>query len=207
MAAKKTIGIIAFDNVPTGEVTGPIEVFRRAIKTDWFDDWQVVIIGIDKQPAISTLEGIVLSVDHTIYDAVLVDALIVPGGGDTDKLLDNKALSEFIKNHAKKEKWLSSNCSGAFLLGQAGVLDGMQATTWSGGEKLLQQQFPKINVIADQPVVIDNRRLTSNGGLVSYQAALVLLAKLTSLAHAHEIFKILQMNRLIDWSTITESVN
>jgi transcriptional regulator GlxA family with amidase domain len=58
-------------------------------------------------------------------------------------------------------------------LGQAGVLDGKQATTWFGGETKLQQEFPTVQVIHDKPVVVDKRRITANGGLVSYRAALV----------------------------------
>ena len=41
---------------------------------------------------------------------------------------------------------MASNCSGAFLLGKAGVLDGKRATTWAGGEKGLAKAYPNINV-------------------------------------------------------------
>ena len=68
-------------------------------------------------------------------------------------LLDNKLLIEFIANRAKTVDWIASNCSGAFLLGQAGLLDGKKATTWAGGEEDLEEAFPKIQVQWNKNVV------------------------------------------------------
>ncbi len=92
-----TIGIIVFDNVPTGEVTGPAEVFGRTIKKDWFQDGSVLLINLEKQPTVKTNENLVLSVDTNIYNSPLVDVLIVPGGSDTD--LPQMVASSAIKPH------------------------------------------------------------------------------------------------------------
>ena len=91
---------------------------------------------------------------------------------------------------------MASNCSGAFLLGEAGVLDGKNATTWAGGEKGLAKAYPKIKVQYDKNVVIDSKVITSNGGPVSYQAAFQLLTKLSSEKFSKEISEAIQFNRL-----------
>ena len=104
-------------------------------------------------------------------------------------------------------QWLGSVCAGAFLLGRAGVLDGKQATTWFGGETSLQTEFPKIEVIHDKPVVLDKRRITANGGLVSYRAALVLLGQMTSAQHTKEVYENLGMERLGTWAEIEANMN
>ncbi len=62
----------------------------------------------------------------------------------------------------------------------AGLLDGKHATTWSGGEESLQKQYPNVKVQFDKNVVIDGQIVTSNGSLVSYQAALSLLSLMSS---------------------------
>lgn len=206
MTKAKTIGIIAFDDVLTAEVIAPAEVFAIAAEHDWFADAQVLIIGIEKQPTIRTQEGITLSVDCTIYDDVDLDVLFVPGANDVSALLQHEALNAFIKRHGQSAEWLTSVCAGAFILGSAGALNGKQATTWHGGESILQEQFPEIQVIHDQPVVVDDRRITANGGLVSYRAALVLLAKLTSLEHAREVYETLSIERIGDWAAIEASL-
>jgi len=91
---------------------------------------------------------------------------------------------------------MASNCSGAFLLGEAGVLDGKKATTWAGGEKGLSKEYPKIKVQYDINVVVDDGVITSNGGPISYQAAFKLLTKLSSKSFSKEISELIQFNRL-----------
>jgi transcriptional regulator GlxA family with amidase domain len=201
-----TIGIIVFDGVLTSEVIGPAEVFAIAGQQEWFRGAQVRLIGVGPQPTVRTEEGIRLGVDATIADDLELDVLLVPGGNDMGPLLDHQPLTDFIRKHEAGSQWLGSVCAGAFLLGNAGVLDGKHATTWFGGEADLQRQFPSIQVVHDQPVVVDNRRVTANGGLVGYQAALVLLGRLTSAAHAREVYQHLGMHRLEAWPAIEATI-
>lgn len=202
MSKATTIGIIVFDGVLTSEVIGPAEVFAVASQRDWFKGAQVVLIGVEPQPTICTEEGLRLTVDATIADDLALDVLLVPGGQDVSHLLQHEKLNAFIQNQADSAQWLGSLCAGAFILGQAGVLDGKQATTWFGGETSLQTQFPAIQVIHNQPVVVDQRRITANGGVVSYRAALVLLGQMTSAEHAKEVYQSLGLERLGNWADI-----
>jgi transcriptional regulator GlxA family with amidase domain len=207
MSKVHTIGIIVFDDVLTSEVIGPAEVFAVASKRAWFKDAKVMLIGIEKQAIIRTEEGIRLCVDATIEDDLTLDVLLVPGGGNMKALRAHEALNRFIQKQEENAEWVGSVCSGAFLLGQAGVLDGKQATTWFGGETKLQQEFPAVQVIHDKPVVVDKRRITANGGLVSYRAALVLLGQLTSATNAKEIYEKLGMGRLGSWAEIEANIS
>jgi len=201
-----TIGIIVFDGVLTAEVAGPAEVFGMASKQDWFKETKVLLIGVDDRPIIVTEEGLQLAVNVTINDDLALDVLLVPGGNDMSPLLENEPLNNFIRKQEEAAQWVGSVCAGAFLLGNAGVLDGKQATTWFGGETSLQEQFPAIQVVYDQPVVMDNRRITANGGLVSYRMALVLLGKLSSAEHAREVYETLGLNRLGTWAEIEATI-
>lgn len=206
MSTAPTIGIIVFDGVLSSEVIGPAEVFASANKRGYFHGAQVLLIGIEPQMTIRTEEGLRLAVDATIADDLVLDILLVPGASDIDPLLQNQRLHAFIQRHDSRNAWLGSVCAGAFLLASAGVLDGRRATTWFGGEAQLQAQFPAVRIVPDQPVVVDKRRVTANGGLVSYLAALVLLGQLTSTALAREVYESLGMHRLSDWPAIEASI-
>jgi transcriptional regulator GlxA family with amidase domain len=206
MSKTYTIGIVVFDNVLTAEVVGAAEVFGIACKQDWFKDSKVLLIGVDDRPTIVTEEGLQLVVNATIADDLSLDVLLVPGANDISPLLENEKLNAFIQKQEEAAQWIGSVCAGAFLLGNAGVLDGKQATTWFGGETSLQTQFPAIQVIHDQPVVLDNRRITANGGLVSYRAALILLGQLSNAEHAKEVYETLGMDRLGTWEDIEASI-
>ncbi len=195
-AASSKIGIIVFDGFLTSDVTAPIEVFGAATKKTWFSSYEVVVISATKNREILSEEGLKIIADKTIFDDLKLDVLIVPSAYEMAPLLNNKDLIDYIKKQNQSTSWMASNCSGAFLLGEAGVLDGKKATTWAGGEKGLMKAYPNIKVQFDQNVVIDDKVITSNGGPVSYQAAFVLLAKLSSEKFANEISESIQFNRL-----------
>lgn len=200
------IGIIVFDGVLTAEVVGFAEVFGIASKQKWFNNAEVLLIGVDDRPIIVTEEGLGLAVRTTINDELRLDVLLVPGGNNMSHLLANEPLNDFIRRQEEAAQWVGSVCAGAFLLGNAGVLDGKQATTWFGGEASLQEQFPAIQVVRNQPVVVDNRRITANGGLVSYRAALILLGKLCGPDRGREVFETLGLDRLGTWAEIEATI-
>lgn len=195
-AATSKIGILVFDGFLTSDVTAPIEVFGAATKKSWFSSYEVVVISVTRNKEIRSEEGLKIIADKTIYDMLNLDVLLVPSAYDMNDVLNNEDLINYIRKHGESASWLASNCSGAFLLGEAGVLDGKNATTWAGGEKQLLQSYPKIKVQFDKNVVVDKGVITSNGGPVSYQAAFELLAKLSSEKYAKEISESLQFNRL-----------
>lgn len=195
MAADKKIGILVFDGVLTSDITAPLEVFGVASRKSWFTDYTPIVIAVEKTDKITTEEGLNIAVDSWIGEQPKVDVLIVPSSYSMEPLINNSALISFIQLTGKNAEWMASNCSGAFLLGEAGLLNGLKATTWAGGEAQLKKAYPKIDVQFDSNVVVDKNVITSNGSLVSYQAALALLAKMTSERKANEVAEALQYQR------------
>ncbi|MCW8886510.1 MAG: DJ-1/PfpI family protein [Motiliproteus sp.] len=194
-AADKRIGILVYDGVLTSDVTAPLEVFGIASRLSWFSDYQPVTISVQKQQTITTEEGLKIGVDYWIGDAPKLDALIVTSSYEMEPLISNTALIKFIQKTANHAQWVASNCSGAYLLAESGTLDGKRATTWAGGESDLQRRYPAVKVEHDRNVVIDGNFITSNGSLVSYQAALMLLKKMSSESKAKEVAETLQYQR------------
>lgn len=195
-AKSSKIGILVFDGFLTSDVTAPVEVFGAATKKSWFSSYEVVVISATKNKSVVSEEGLNVVADKTIYDDLELDVLLVPSAYDMDDFIDDKNLIAFIRTQGATASWMASNCSGAFLLGEAGILDGKKATTWAGGENGLAKSYPKINVQYDKNVVIGDKVITSNGGPVSYQAAFELLTKLSSEKFSKEISESIQFNRL-----------
>jgi len=197
-AATSTIGILVYDGFLTSDVTAPVEVFGAASKKAWFSSYKVVTVSTTKQTVVHSEEGLTILADKTIYDPLSLDELIVPSAYKMDGVLKNTDVINFIKQEGRSASWMASNCSGARLLSEAGILDGKHATTWAGGEKALAEAYPKIKVEVNKNVVVDDKVITSNGGSVSYQAALELLARLSSEKYAQEISRAIQFDRLRD---------
>jgi len=145
-------------------MTAPIEVFGAATKKAWFSSYKVVVISATKDKKITSEEGLTIIADTTIYDKLDLDVLIVPSAYEMKPFLRDKKLITFIKDQSSSASWIASNCSGAFLLAEAGVLNGKKATTWAGGEGGLQKAYPEVKVQFDRNVVIDKAVITSNGG-------------------------------------------
>ena len=195
-AASSKIGILVFNGVLTSDVTAPIEVFGAATKKSWFSSYEVVVISAEEGLKIKTEEGLNIVADITIDEKVDLDVLLVPSSYNMKPLLRNRDLVQYIKSKGRKASWVASNCSGAFLLAESGLLNGIKATTWFGGEKELKDKYPLVDVQFNSNVVIDKNVITSNGGAVSYQAALKLLEKLSSPKFSKEISEAIQLNRL-----------
>jgi transcriptional regulator GlxA family with amidase domain len=197
-AATSTIGILVYDGFLTSDVTAPVEVFGAASKKAWFSSYKMVTVSTTKERVVHSEEGLTILADKTIYDPLSLDVLIVPSAYKMDGVLKNTDVINFIKQQGRSASWMASNCSGARLLSEAGILDGKHATTWAGGEKALAEAYPKIKVEVNKNVVVDDKVITSNGGSVSYQAALELLARLSSEKYAQEISRTIQFDRLRD---------
>lgn len=196
LAATSKIGVIVFDGVLTSDVTAPIEVFGAASKKAWFSEYEVVVISSTRKKTVTSEEGLTIVADNTIYDNIPLDVVIVASAYDMAPLIGNNALIDYVKQQHQRQAWMSSNCSGAMILGEAGVLNGKKATTWAGGEADLKKAYPAIDVQYDQNVVVDGRVITSNGGPVSYQAAFRLLEGLSTASFANDISELIQFNRL-----------
>jgi len=197
-ADTKRIGIIVFDGVLTSDVTAPLEVFGIASKKSWFSNYDVIAINVQNSTFITTEEGLSLKVDAYLKDRPNVDVLLIPSSYDMEPLINNKDLITYIQDTTKSAQWMASNCSGAFVLAEAGILNSKKATTWAGGESQLKSDYPQVDVQFDTNYVIDGNVITSNGSVVSYEAAFALLEKMASPRKAQEVRDALQVKRLWD---------
>ena len=193
------IGIILFDGVLSSDVTAPMEVLGSAIADETLTNYEVMTIA-PRAGVITSHEGIKLVADYGMANAPEIDVLIVGSRYDMDSLLDDQAFMSFIRERGSKAKWLASNCSGAYILAKAGFLDGKKATTYPGGEVWLKLRYPRIDIEINDTVVVDGNVITSNGSLVSYQAALELLRRLGGDRAAQKIADKLYYTRLLERS-------
>lgn len=192
------IGVIVYDDVLTSDVTAPLEVFGVATKESWFTSYEVVTIAVSDRKSVTTEEGLNITADTLLADNPKVDILILPSAYDMDPVLNNQELIAYIQDTAENAEWMASNCSGSQLLAEARLLDGRKATTWAGGEDAFASKYPDVDVQYDVNYVIDGPFLTSNGGIVSYEAALALLAQLSSERKAQSVARKLQLDRLLN---------
>ena len=147
--------MLAFPDAQIIDITGPLEVFGRAAR--WMTDehgWRIpaytVEIVATKAGAFATSSGLRLIADRSITQVRgPIDTLLVAGGRGTTDALRDRALIDWLRGSIHRTRRLCSVCTGAFLLAEAGLLDGLSATThWRQCEQLATR-YPAVSVETD----------------------------------------------------------
>ena len=160
------IVFVVFDGITQLDFTGPAQFLAR------IPDAKVHVVSLDGA-AIATDAGFSILPNGTFADCPQADILCVPGGFGVAPAISNPAIVEFIAQQAKGAQWITSVCTGAFLLGAAGLLAGKNATTHWGYAHLLPQMGA---THVDQRVVRDGNLITAGGVTSGIDFALELIA-------------------------------
>jgi len=184
----KTVGILLFTEMEELDFVGPLEVlasFARYIDKDW----QIVTVADTAEPVLAS-KGLRVVPDRTFEDAPRVDVLIVPGGLGTRKEVDNPKLIEFIQRAGGQATWVTSVCTGAFLLSRAGFLRGKRATTHWAAIKDLRDE-PEVEVVEER-FVRDGNVITAAGVSAGIDMALYLVGQLKDVEAARATQKLIE---------------
>ena len=176
----RRIAILAYQGVQSLDVTGPLEVFvaaRQVLEaTDSADPgYSVQILAPSNEPLL-TSSGLTLVPDASIADAHEgIDTLLVAGGSGRVAVTGDPALLEWIARVSRSARRTTSVCTGAFLLADAGLLDGRRATTHWAYAAELQRLHPEVEVDPEPIFVRDGRVWTSAGVTAGMDLALALV--------------------------------
>jgi len=150
MADDIRIAFLLFPHLTQLDLTGPAQVLSRVPGA------RVEYVAATLDPVPSDC-GLALVPTVTIGDAGPADVLVVPGGdGAFDAMLDPDVVA-FVRRQAEHATWITSVCTGAFVLGAAGLLAGRRATThWASK--------PMLEAFGAQPV---DARIAKDGAVVT----------------------------------------
>ena len=163
------VGILIFDDVEVLDFAGPFEVFSRTRLTPGVESrrseqsapFRVFTIARTREPITAT-GGLGVIPHHSFADNPRIDLLLVPGGFGTRTLLHDEEMLGWIRRTAAAARQVSSVCTGALLLAQAGLLKGHRATTHWASLDLLASLDAEITVERTERVV-DDGVITSAG--------------------------------------------
>ncbi|MCC6800281.1 MAG: DJ-1/PfpI family protein [Anaerolineae bacterium] len=183
----RNVLVMLFDDVDTLDFCGPLEVFaitgQRATGPVPFT---VTTVAERNSPPITTRSGLRVTPYYTFKNAIQADILVVPGGLGARHESNNPALVDFIGAQARRAEIVLSVCTGALLLGAAGLLDGLSATTHHGAFDELAAIAPACTVVRGQRFVDNGQIITSAGITAGLDAALYIVQRLLGLPAAQE---------------------
>ena len=178
---RKQTGIIVFEDVEVLDFCGPFEVFsvtrlneqRRREEPSPFN----VFLVAETKRLLVAAGGMKVFPDYDLDDCPALDILVVPGGWGTRKEMNNERLLRWIADRSRQVEILTSVCTGALLLGKAGLLDGRRATTHWRSLDWMQELFPKTHVEKQLHFVEDGALFTSAGISAGIDMALKVVAR------------------------------
>lgn len=163
------IAIPLFDGITALDAIGPYEVLSR------LPEARVRFVAITPGPCRTDNKQLALIADESLAAVPHPEVLVVPGGFGTRALLTPNPLLDWIRAAHETTRWTTSVCTGALLLGAAGVLRGLEATThWTSLDRL--REFGARPVA--RRVVEQGKVITAAGVSAGIDMALVLAARI-----------------------------
>jgi transcriptional regulator GlxA family with amidase domain len=177
---KRRVVIVAFDGFQPLDVVGPFDAFHGATQalasssSSSSAKGYEVIVAAPKRGLVRGENGLTIVADTSIASlcragassAGDVDTVVVSGGAGTRRAADDPKLVAQVKALAAKARRVTSVCTGSFLLGAAGLLDGKRATTHWAFCDSLARRFPKASVEPD-PIFVKAGRLWTAAGVTA----------------------------------------
>lgn len=154
MSKPVAIGFLVFPNITQLDLTGPFEVLSMMPGAQMHLVWKTLA------PVRAGGGGLVLQPTTTFADCPPLDVVCVPGGAGMNALLTDAETLDFLRRQAASARYVTSVCTGALVLGAAGLLKGRRAAThWMSMDFL--PAFGAIPV--NERVVIDGNVITGGG--------------------------------------------
>ncbi|KVD13673.1 DJ-1/PfpI family protein [Burkholderia ubonensis] len=162
------IGFLVFPGVQQLDLTGPHDVLASLPDTAAHLVWKT------REPVASS-SGLALTPGHTFADCPPLDVICIPGGTGITDLLSDRETIDFVRERSAAARYVTSVCTGALLLGAAGLLRGRRATTHWAFHALLE---PLGAVPVRERVVRDGNLFTGGGVTAGIDFALTIAAEL-----------------------------
>lgn len=163
------IVFVLFDNVTQLDFAGPVQFLSRL-------PGATTHIASKDGKAVSTDCGFAIVPNTSFADCPQADIICVPGGHGVREAIADAAIVEFVREQAKAAEWITSVCTGSFILGAAGLLNGKRATThWA-----YTQLLPLFGATHEEARVVRDGNLVTAGGVTSgidFALELMALAK------------------------------
>lgn len=163
------IAFLFYEGMTALDVIGPHEVLFR------LPDVKVRRVAAHAGPIRTESAGLIMHAEYSLADIARADVLVVPGGGKATTLQEHPETLAWIRRVHATTQWTTSVCTGSLILGAAGLLSGLRATShWATLDRLRKWGAKPIHA----RVVESGKIITAAGVSAGIDMALVLAAKI-----------------------------
>lgn len=194
------VGIFLFDNVELLDFAGPYEVFSVTAELNDFKLFKVFTLSRDGL-VIKSVNGLKVVPDYSFDNHPPIDILIIPGGVGTKVEMEKEEVIKWLQDNHQTTKVTMSVCSGARILGRAGLLDGIECTTHHEVIEHLRHIAPLAKINPDCRFTDNGKTCTSAGISAGIDLSLHLVEKLSEAGIAQKTKTYMEYG---DWRTYPE---
>ncbi|MGN9863958.1 DJ-1/PfpI family protein [Bacillus swezeyi] len=167
------LGVYIFKEAEIIDYAAPYGVFSVARRLDPELD---AFLVADAMKPVQTQAGLIVQPNYSFHDQPDMDAFLIPGGFGTRQETNNKRLHQFIRSLPEKTL-LVSVCTGSWIFGRMGLLDGVPATSRKEPDRLEASEMGQVPIdrLADiapackisRARIVDSGRIVTAGGIAS----------------------------------------
>ncbi len=150
------IGFVVFPNLTQLDFTGPLQVLHR------LPGATTLIVARTRDPVPSDCP-LTIQPTVTFAECPPLDVICVPGGFGVDQAMENEEIIGFVRREGARARYVTSVCTGAFILGAAGLLQGKRATTHWAYHHLL----PRVGAVPVKERVVRDGTTFTGGGVTA----------------------------------------
>ncbi|MDZ4764840.1 MAG: DJ-1/PfpI family protein [Chloroflexota bacterium] len=183
----RNVAILIFEDVELLDFAGPFEIFTSvsSVVTGEIAPFNVFTVALEAKP-LHTRYGLIVTPHYAISTCEPPDILVIPGGRGARKAMRDPQTLNWIKSVNAHTELTTSVCTGALVLGAAGLLDGLQSTTHYGSYDALAEIAPLTTVLQGVRFVDNGRIITSAGVQAGMDMSLHIVARLHGNEVAHQ---------------------
>jgi transcriptional regulator GlxA family with amidase domain len=187
-----TFGLLIFDGAEELDFVGPWEVFTASamLQAESGAATDICVTVAERADPVRCAKGLRVLPDHSIADHPPLDVLLVPGGAGARRGASD-TLTSWIGKTAAEASWVTSVCTGAFLLHDAGPARGRRVATHHAYEDALAARG-EVTVVRDARYVVDGNLVTSQGVSAGIDMALWLVGRIHGRPHARAVRRYIQ---------------
>jgi transcriptional regulator GlxA family with amidase domain len=182
-SADLKVGVVVFDVAEELDFVGPWEVLTSAATLGGLEVFSVA----ERGEPVRCAKGLRVLPDRTFADVDALDVVLVPGGQGSRQEMKNPAMLDWLGRIAPGCQWVTSVCTGAAIVGAAGLLAGCRATTHWAYIETLRKDHPDVEVLEKVRYVRDGRVVTAAGVSAGIDMALWLVGQIKDPATARKI--------------------
>ena len=182
------VAIFIFNDAEVLDFAGPFEVFNVANTVAGKQLFNVYLVAESGQIQFARNNFRVVP-DFNFAECPPSDVLLIPGGNGRKVQMHLVPVLNWVKHEASKAELVLSVCTGSFILGNAGLLNGLSATTHHECYDEFEKEFPKTKLLREVKYIDNGKVITAAGISAGIDMSIMVVGKIHGVELAREVAK------------------